>query len=218
MRSKWVLMFLQLIGMAICAWLKYKEITPMADMMGRSARWDFTVDIVGGLLILGPALWACIQRIPHWHYPVILACVPALLITLATVYFTGSRLMREASAKRIRLERYDSAEKVEQIIGLPFPAFSVTKADENDLSHDEYYLPRYICTVEAEFNTLPSADFYQKLDSLCELESSLWKKKDNIYLFDSIFGQVTLSELILSLVLERDKKALKMEYDVMNLK
>lgn len=211
-------MLLQIAGMFLCAWLKFYDITPMADMMGRSARWDFTVDIVGGLLILGPALWAYIQKIPHWHYLLILACLPILLVVAGTVYFTGSRLMREASAKRIRLERYNNAEKVEQIIGLPFPAFSVTKAEEKDLNHDEYYLPRYICTVEAEFNTLPSADFYQKLDSLCELESSLWKKKDNIYLFDSIAGQVVLSELVLSLVLEKDKKALKMEYDVMNFK
>lgn len=137
---------------------------------------------------------------------------------VAFVYFTIDRQKQASEAKKARLQQYDNARKVEQVIGIPFPTFTVTKATEKDLNDDEYYLPRYICKVEAEFNPLPSEHFYQKLDSLCELEGTLWKKKENMYVYDSIAGQVSLSELVLSLILEKGEKSLMIEYDVMNLK
>lgn len=215
-QSPWFLMILQVAGMGICAWLKYCDITPMADAMGRSSRWDFTADMVGFFLIFVPALVACVKKPSGWTLPVALASLPVVLMVCAFAYFVAINQMNALKAKKERMTRYDSAAKVEQVIGMPFPEFRLTNITEKKLGGD-YYLPRYVCSAEAEFIEIPSVSFYHSLDSLAGAEKPKWRKSADSYAFDSIFGQVTLSELVLSLILSVKEKKFHMEYDVLDM-
>ncbi len=206
-----VLLLIQLIGIVLCGWLKYCDITPLSDAMGLSTRWDFTFDFVALLLIVVPAVVAFVQRMPHWRYSIALACLPVVLLVLGMGYFIVDHQMDLHKAKLQRMAVYDSAEKIEKVIGIPFPEFKITgyeeKAYPNDLLH------RYSCKASAKFVEMPSPAFYQQLDSLCMMDSKHWRRSEGIYAYDSIIGRRSLSRLVLSLLLTRGNENFNIEYD-----
>lgn len=208
-----ILMLLQLIGIVVCGWLKFYDITPMADAMGRSERWDFTVDVVGILLILTPAVVAFVKKMPHWRLPVALACVPVALLVLAMGYFITVNQMNLHRAKMQRKAVFDSAAKIEQVIGMPFPEYKIINYEESVL--EENWQMGIICKSEIEFAQQPSERFFQSLDSLCEVDRK-WRKSENVYLFDSIKGRGSRSSVFLSLILTRGEKRASMEYDLLS--
>ena len=207
------LMLVQLIGLVVCGWLKYYDITPMADAMGRSERWDFTVDVLGIVLILAPAVVAFVKKVPHWRYPVALACVPAVLLVLAMGYFITTNQVNLHKAKMQRKAVFDSAAKVGEVMGISFPAFKVSSYEEKPF--EEAWLLGYICKSEIKFDQQPSEHFFQTLDSLCKVDAK-WKKSDNTYVFDSIQGRSVHSAVFLSFVLTRGEKNAHLEYDIAN--
>lgn len=206
-----VLLLVQLMGIVLCAWLKLYDITPLSDAMGLSARWDFTADFIALLFIVVPAVVAFVQRMPHWLYSIALACLPVVLLVLGMGYFIVNHQMDLHKAKLQRMAVYDSAEKIEKVIGIPFPEFKITgyeeKAYPNDLLH------KYSCRANAKFVERPSQAFYQQLDSLCVMDSKHWRQSEGVYAYDSILGRRTLSRLVLSLVLTRGIENFNIEYD-----
>ena len=145
-----------------------------------------------------------------------LCCVLLAMAAIAGCYKLRHYVIA-VKAKQERMAKFDSAEKVEQVIGMAFPDFHVVDYSERRLRPDEYYLPRYICKAKAEFDMLPTAVFYNKLDSLSQIDGSHWKKGTNSFFYDSIAGQVTLSEMVLSLIMMSGNKDLYIEYDVLEL-
>lgn len=205
-------MLLQLIGIVLCGWLKFYDITPMADAMGRAARWDFTVDVLGVLLILGPAVVAFVKKVPHWRLPVALACMPAVILAMMTGYFIFTYQVNLHKAKMQRKAVFDSAAKVERVIGMPFPEFKIVNYEEIVL--EEKWQMGIICKSEIEFAQPPSERFFQSLDSLCVVDRK-WRKSENVYLYDSIKGRGSRSSVFLSLILTRGEKRASMEYDLL---
>ena len=211
-QSPWFLMILQVAGMGICAWLKYCDITPMADAMGRSSRWDFTADMVGFFLIFVPALVACVKKPSGWTLPVALASLPVVLMVCAFAYFVAINQMNALKAKKERMTRYDSAAKVEQVIGMPFPEFEITEYNEKVM--DESPILAYICKSRAKFKEKPCNAFFDKLDSLCSLQGTNWHRGEDTYLFDSMRANVLNKVLVLSLLITKGRDDIYMEYDV----
>ncbi len=206
-----VLLLIQLIGIVLCGWLKYCDITPLSDAMGLSMRWDFTFDFVALLLIVVPAVIAFVQRMPHWRYSIALACLPLVLLVLGMGYFIVNHQMDLHKAKLQRMAVYDSAEKIEKVIGIPFPEFKITGYKESTL--ESALLKRQICKSEIVFKNEPSELFFRSLDSLCSVDRK-WHKSENVYLFDSIRGKGNLSRIVLSLIITRINKQVDLEFDV----
>lgn len=205
------LLLVQLIGIVLCAWLKLYDITPLSDAMGLSVRWDFTVDFIALLFIVLPAVVAFVQRMPHWRYSIALACLPLVILLIGMGYFIFSYQTSLHQAKLQRMAVYDSAEKIEKVIGIPFPEFSLINYSEKTL---DGILGGHLCRATLKWNEEPTTQFYSTLDSLCQVEKPRWKKSDGVYLFDSIRGRGNLSRLVLSLVLTRGEQQGSMEYDV----
>ncbi|MBR3013431.1 MAG: hypothetical protein IKH69_00195 [Bacteroidaceae bacterium] len=208
-----VLLLVQLIGIVLCAWLKLYDITPLSDAMGLSVRWDFTVDFIALLFIVLPAVVTFVQRMPHWRYSIALACLPLLVLFIGMGYFIINYQTSLHQAKLQRMAVYDSAEKIEKVIGIPFPEFEIKNYKENTLEGS--WQNRKVCKSEIEFSEQPSERFFQTLDSLCLIDSK-WHKSDNVYLFDSIRGRSLRSLVVLSLVLTKNKNITSLEYDVIN--
>ena len=209
-----VLLLIQLIGIVLCGWLKYCDITPLSDAMGLSMRWDFTFDFVALLLIVVPAVVAFVQRMPHWRYSIALACLPVVLLVLGMGYFIVNHQMDLHKAKLQRMAVYDSAEKIEKVIGIPFPEFEITDYEEK--SHPDDLLHKYSCKAIGKFVEMPSATFYEQLDSLCMKGNKHWRQSEGVYVYDSIFGRKTLTRLVLSLLLTKGNENFDIEFDRTN--
>lgn len=209
-----VLLLVQLIGIVLCAWLKLYDITPLSDAMGLSARWDFTADFIALLFIVAPAVVAFVQRMPHWRYSIALACLPLVILFIGMGYFIFNYQTSLHRAKLQRMAVYDSAEKIEKVIGIPFPEFEIKDYEEK--SHPDDLLHKYSCKAIGKFVEMPSATFYEQLDSLCMKGNKHWRQSEGVYVYDSIFGRKTLTRLVLSLLLTKGNENFDIEYDRTN--
>ena len=205
-----LLVIIQVIGMALCAWMKFHDVTPISDLMGRSSRWDVTVDLIWILFICGPAVYAYTHRLAHRKIPILLAFLPFVFIGLAVLYFGSLNAYHHYQAKQLRKQQYNTPAKIEQVIGVPVPNFKLTKYEEHKI--DNKYLQGHLCKAEITFSQNPSEQFYQTLDSLCSQNNSSWIKNDNVYLMDSIQGRGNLSRIFLSLLHTKGEKVAYLEY------
>ena len=205
-----LLVIIQVIGMALCAWMKFHDVTPISDIMGRSSHWDVTVDLIWIFLICGPAVYAYTHRLAHRKIPILLAFLPFVFIGLAVLYFGSLNAYHHYQAKQLRKQKYNTPAKIEQVIGVPVPDFKLTKYEEHKI--DNKYLQGHLCKAEITFSQNPSEQFYQTLDSLCSQNNSSWIKNDNVYLMDSIQGRGNLSRIFLSLLHTKGEKVAYLEY------
>ena len=209
-----LLVIIQVIGMALCAWMKFHDVTPISDLMGRSSRWDVTVDLIWILFICGPAVYAYTHRLAHRKIPILLAFLPFVFIGLAVLYFGSLNAYHHYQAKQLRKQQYNTPAKIEQVIGVPVPDFKLTKYEEHKI--DNKYLQGHLCKAEITFSQNPSEQFYQTLDSLCSQNNSSWVKNDNVYLMDSIQGRGFVSRIILSFLYTKDESKAYLEYNSVN--
>lgn len=209
-----LLVIIQVIGMALCAWMKFHDVTPISDLMGRSSRWDVTVDLIWILFICGPAVYAYMHRLAHRKIPILMAFLPFVFIGLAVLYFGSLNAYHHYQAKQLRKQQYNTPAKIEQVIGVPVPDFKLTKYEEHKI--DNKYLQGHLCKAEITFSQNPSEQFYQTLDSLCSQNNSSWIKNDNVYLMDSIQGRGFVSRIILSFLYTKDESKAYLEYNSVN--
>ena len=214
LNSYWCLALIQLIAMGFCAWMKFHDVTPISDLMGRSSRWDVTVDLIWILFICGPAVYAYMHRLAHRKIPILLAFLPFVFIGLAVLYFGSLNAYHHYQAKQLRKQQYNTPAKIEQVIGVPVPDFKLTKYEEHKI--DNKYLQGHLCKAEITFLQNPSEQFYQTLDSLCSQNNSSWVKNDNVYLMDSIQGRGNLSRIFLSLLHTKGERVAYLEYHKVN--
>ena len=211
LNSYWCLALIQLIAMGFCAWMKFHDVTPISDLMGRSSRWDVTVDLIWILFICGPAVYAYTHRLAHRKIPILLAFLPFVFIGLAVLYFGSLNAYHHYQAKQLRKQQYNTPAKIEQVIGVPVPDFKLTKYEEYPI--DNKYLKGHLCKAEISFINTPTDKFYQTLDSLCSQNNSSWIKNDNVYLMDSIQGRGNLSRIFLSLLHTKGENKAYIEYN-----
>ncbi|MBR1596610.1 MAG: hypothetical protein IJ665_07995 [Phocaeicola sp.] len=209
-----LLVIIQVIGMALCAWMKFHDVTPISDLMGRSSRWDVTVDLIWILFICGPAVYAYTHRLAHRKIPILMAFLPFVFIGLAVLYFGSLNAYHHYQAKQLRKQQYNTPAKIEQVIGVPVPDFKLTKYEEYPI--DNKYLKGHLCKAEISFINTPTDKFYQTLDSLCSQNNSIWVKNDHVYLMDSIQGRGNLSRIFLSLLHTKGEKIAYLEYHKVN--
>ena len=214
LNSYWCLALIQLIAMGFCAWMKFHDVTPISDLMGRSSRWDVTVDLIWILFICGPAVYAYTHRLAHRKIPILLAFLPFVFIGLAVLYFGSLNAYHHYQAKQLRKQQYNTPAKIEQVIGVPVPDYKLTKYEEHKI--DNKYLQGHLCKAEITFSQNPSEQFYQTLDSLCSQNNSRWVKNDHVYLMDSIQGRGNLSRIFLSLLHTKGEKIAYLEYHKVN--
>ena len=214
LNSYWCLALIQLIAMGFCAWMKFHDVTPISDLMGRSSRWDVTVDLIWIFLICGPAVYAYTHRLAHRKIPILMAFLPFVFIGLAVLYFGSLNAYHHYQAKQLRKQQYNTPAKIEQVIGVPVPDFKLTKYEEHKI--DNKYLQGHLCKAEITFSQNPSEQFYQTLDSLCSQNNSSWVKNDHVYLMDSIQGRGNLSRIFLSLLHTKGEKIAYLEYHKVN--
>ena len=212
--NSWTLLLIQLISMGFCAWMKFHDVTPISDIMGRSSRWDVTVDLIWIVFICGPAVYAYTHRLAHRKIPILMAFLPFVFIGLAVLYFGSLNAYHHYQAKQLRKQQYNTPAKIEQVIGVPVPDFKLTKYEEHKI--DNKYLQGHLCKAEITFSQNPSEQFYQTLDSLCSHNNSSWIKNDNVYLMDSIQGRGNLSRIFLSLLHTKGEKIAYLEYHKVN--
>ena len=74
--------------------------------------------------------------------------------------------------KTIKLEE----ERIERITGAEFPAFDYHKTT---FYHSGGMLGDFTCSAIYKFDKVPTEDFYNTLDSLCNVEGSNWSKSNN---------------------------------------
>jgi hypothetical protein len=194
--------------------MKFHDVTPISDLMGRSSRWDVTVDLIWIFLICGPAVYAYIKKMPHKNIPIMTATLPFILIGCAILYFGSINAYHNYQAKQLRKQQYNTPAKIEQVIGVPVPDFKLTKYEEHKI--DNKYLQGHLCKAEITFSQNPSEQFYQTLDSLCSQNNSSWVKNDNVYLMDSIQGRGFVSRIILSFLYTKDESKAYLEYNSVN--
>ena len=205
------LLLLQVIGIIICFYLKYHNITPMSDAMGKDGRWDFTSDFIAVLFIAAPTVWAFIYKIPGWRYTLVMIMLPIVLFLSAFVYYSYLNHKYIEKERNIRMQKFDNSAKVEKVIGIPFPDFEMTKYRESILK--DKMLNNHVCKYYLKWKGLPSDSFYHSLDSLCQT-NHLWRKTDTVYAFDSIYGYGALSKLVLSIILVKGEEEALLEYDL----
>lgn len=113
--------------------------------------------------------------------------------------------------EQIRKHKYDEARKIEKVLKVKFPEFKTIFYEESFIPSK--LLPKHICKATAEFTQVPSQEFYHVLDSLCAIDTVKWRKYNDFYVFDSIYGLGTLSKIELSLSMEKGEKEFRIEYD-----
>ena len=77
-----------------------------------------------------------------------------------------------------------SQEEIECIIGIELPKYKVVNYEEKELN--THLLRGHSMTKELEFVQIPQQNFYNKLDSLCNIEDESWQTEEYISILDSL--------------------------------
>lgn len=207
-----VFVLIQLIGLALCFYLKRQDITPMSDLMRLSGRWDFTVDFIAVALIAAPAFYAYMNKVEGWRWVVGMFFLPFVLIIVGTLYFYGRWEYHDYQKYQERKQTYGNAEKVEQVVGTSIPAFKQLSYEEKQMDDEAYQA--LVCSSNIQWEEPLSRQFYLSLDSLCQKEGSHWKKSGDVYVFDSVRNSGYISRLVLSMIITKDEPTAQLSYDL----
>lgn len=77
-----------------------------------------------------------------------------------------------------------SQKEIESIIGIELPALENVEYEEKELN--THLLRGHSMTKKLEFVQIPQQDFYNKLDSLCNLEDERWQTEEYNSILDSL--------------------------------
>ena len=208
-----VLIALQIVGLATCIYLKRYDITPMSDLMRLPAgRWDLTADLIAVVLIAAPAFYAYEHKMKGWRWVVGMFFLPFVLIAVGVLYLYGLGKYHDYQKMQERKQTYGNAEKVEQVVGIGIPDFKVVNYKEKRVEDDAYRA--LVCSSDIQWKEPPSRQFYLSLDSLCQTEGSHWKKSGDVYLFDSMAVSDNVLQLVLSLIITKDKPRAQLSFDI----
>ena len=209
--NTFVLVTVQIIGYMIILFLRWSHFAPFATCLKLSAWWDFTPTALWAIMVALPAFYAFIHKKRNCWLPILMAAIPVGVVLLMAVGGMGIYAYRSYQIKQERQLRFDNSKKIERVAGVHLPEFRVTSYSEQAYPQD--LLPRIECRAVGAFAEISPETFYQGLDSLCVADSSHWRKADDVYAFDSIYGRKRFSKLVLSLVIERGEEIFDIHYD-----
>lgn len=123
--------------------------------------------LAGRWTLMGKKLRVCLMLIS----PLFLIVYFILYLLVSGVYYDYRRE-----------HRFADKEVLERITGVAYPDFEVVKYTKGE----ESFLGDYHDELTIEFKEMPSAAFYQSLDSL--VTTDVWFLHDNVYSFSAIWG------------------------------
>ncbi len=109
-------------------------------------------------------------------------CLMLISPLFLIVYFILYLLVSGVYYDYRREHRFADKEVLERITGVTYPDFEVVKYTKGE----ESFLGDYHDELTIEFKEMPSAAFYQSLDSL--VATDVWFLHDNVYSFSAIWG------------------------------
>lgn len=109
-------------------------------------------------------------------------CLMLISPLFLIVYFILYLLVSGVYYDYRREHRFADKEVLERITGVTYPDFEVVKY----MKGEESFLGDYHDELTIEFKEMPSAAFYQSLDSL--VATDVWFLHDNVYSFSAIWG------------------------------
>ncbi len=109
-------------------------------------------------------------------------CLMLISPLFLIVYFILYLLVSGVYYDYRREHRFADKEVLERITGVAYPDFEVVKYTKGE----ESFLGDYHDELTIEFKEMPSAAFYQSLDSL--VATDVWFLHDNVYSFSAIWG------------------------------
>ena len=206
-----LVLLVQLAGYALVARLCWAPLASLRELLHPEIWLKGLSAVIWLLLAALPAIVAWKKRWQWRRLAIGIAILPAVAVLLLLAASMGLSTYRTYQARQMRKHLFDEPAKIEQIAGARLPDFRISAYDETFFPDD--LLRRHSCRVNAEFTDMPSAAFYQQLDSLCLADSLHWQKGDGAYAYDSIYGRNEYSKLVLAIVLTKGAKDLEIRYD-----
>ena len=204
-------LLIQLVGYMLMFLLKWRHVAPCTELLHISPWWEFSATGIWALMVALPAFYAYAKHLRGRWLIITIAVLPITIVLLLALAGICLHAFHVYNIKQARKQMFNTPGKIEQVAGVRLPAFHITNYSEQSL-HDAL-LKKHICRVEATFDNIPPADFYQQLDSLCTADSLHWRGHDGTYAYDSIYGRKQISKLVLALVLTKGEKEFEIHYD-----
>ena len=75
-------------------------------------------------------------------------------------------------------------ERIERITGAKVPKFAIIERHEGE----RHFTGDYLDTIRIEFESIPSDELFEKIDSMIASNSTKWEKKDSSYSYSTFWG------------------------------
>ena len=108
------------------------------------------------------------------------SCIGCLGIILGSllILFLGSYVYYEWIWEEWPVER------IERITGAKVPKFTIIERHEGE----RHFTGDYLDTIRIEFESIPSDELFEKIDSMISSNSTKWEKKDSSYSYSTFWG------------------------------
>ena len=106
-----------------------------------------------------------------------LGCLGALFCSVL-ILFVGSYVYFEWIWEEWPVER------IERITGAKVPKFTIIERHEGE----RHFTGDYLDTIRIEFESIPSDELFEKIDSMIASNSTKWEKKDSSYSYSTFWG------------------------------
>ena len=77
-----------------------------------------------------------------------------------------------------------SIERIERITGVKVPIFAIIERHEGE----RHFTGDYLDTLIIEFESIPSDELFEEIDSMIASNSTKWEKKDSVYSYSTFWG------------------------------
>jgi hypothetical protein len=75
-------------------------------------------------------------------------------------------------------------ERIERITGAKVPKFTIIERHEGE----RHFTGDHLDTIRIEFESIPSDELFEKIDSMIASNSTKWEKKDSSYSYSTFWG------------------------------
>ena len=75
-------------------------------------------------------------------------------------------------------------ERIERITGAKVPKFAVIERHEGE----RHFTGDYLDTLIIEFESIPSDELFEEIDSMIASNNTKWEKKDGVYSYSTFWG------------------------------
>ena len=75
-------------------------------------------------------------------------------------------------------------ERIERISGVKVPKFDIIERHEGE----RHFTGDYLETLIIEFESIPSDELFEEIDSMIASNSTKWEKKDSVYSYSTFWG------------------------------